>query len=256
MNDEATVVQWRGHDGEAEYDIVWKMCRCVTNDCAVVVGLRILGETNESRADVCRPMFAKFRTSRARVVCLVCDERMYEEHRCTEAESCDYWFSLNEHPGDPVPLRFRVGEDVVAHAWNDADLNSVCAPGIHYYKSFEAARTHFTTFRKDCGCERNQLGCNGYVPWSARLEKKVLPNVDENDRPWQQHSNFVHGGEKNDIQWSNVSFAQPSHQKTQQGLLERVERELYRGLDDAQLCRLRPRIPWVNWSGCIKKRMC
>jgi len=93
-----------------------------------LVVLEILGENTESRQKVVDPRYAKFRTSRAKVVSITDFKDPSIEYKdATSSFEC-------------IPeFIYRVGEIVVPRDKYDPDEEGVCARGIHYFLSKEAA---------------------------------------------------------------------------------------------------------------------
>ena len=105
-----------------------------------IITLQILGKTNESRADIFDSNFAKFRCSKA----LVVDIEDFWTKEKTNIDKSIYRESFI----------YEVGKEVVPDIYNE-DLNIVCAPGIHYFKTKEAAEAYFleNSIRKQDGLQ-------------------------------------------------------------------------------------------------------
>ena len=93
-----------------------------------IITLQILGKTNEGRNDVFDSNYAKFRCSSAIVV----DIEHYDTQEKMNMDVSTYDSSFI----------YEVGKEVVPHKYGE-DLNKICAPGIHYFKTKEAAESYF-----------------------------------------------------------------------------------------------------------------
>jgi hypothetical protein len=83
--------------------------------------------TNEDRASVVDPLNAKFRGTHFMVVLIF--DKMEPKYTVKQTEN-------TIHLRDK--LKYIVGEVVYANDY-DHDSSKICAPGIHYFKSLEAA---------------------------------------------------------------------------------------------------------------------
>jgi antitoxin component YwqK of YwqJK toxin-antitoxin module len=95
--------------------------------CSIIT-LEITGKTNEKRGGIADPLHAKFRTSSARVI----DIKNFETGLQMEED-------VSKHDPEFV---YKVGEEVKVVDYYE-DINEVCAPGIHYFKTREAAESWF-----------------------------------------------------------------------------------------------------------------
>jgi len=93
----------------------------------VIVTLEILGDTNRDRPDVINADYAKFRTNKAKVVAI--ESMEFPRKRLRSATSL--------HTQNFVYNVGRIIEVNVSDDWNE-----VCGPGIHYYKTKDAACNH------------------------------------------------------------------------------------------------------------------
>jgi antitoxin component YwqK of YwqJK toxin-antitoxin module len=93
--------------------------------CSIIT-LEITGKTNEKRGGIADPLHAKFRTDKA----LVIDIKNFTTGLQMEED-------VSKHDPEFV---YKVGEEVRGDDY-DEDINEVCAPGIHYFKTKEAAES-------------------------------------------------------------------------------------------------------------------
>jgi len=102
--------------------LVYKACQ------SSIVTLKLLPDsvTNESRNNVYDVNFAKFRTNKAEVVSI---ENLFTGNAMDS--DCSLSFSV---------FKYKVGE-IVETRFNE-NLNQVCASGIHYFKTREAAKCY------------------------------------------------------------------------------------------------------------------
>ena len=91
-----------------------------------IVTLQLLPDsvTNESREGVINPDYAKFRTNKAQVISMI---DPFTKEEITEDRSIY----------DPKFI-YKIGKIVKVTTF-DNDINEVCAPGIHYFKTYETA---------------------------------------------------------------------------------------------------------------------
>jgi antitoxin component YwqK of YwqJK toxin-antitoxin module len=89
---------------------------------------------NESRTDVKNPKYAKFRADRVKVICIF--SKLNPNIKINAIENTSY---------KKRNLTYIVGRYIGVSNY-DNNLNNVCAPGIHYYKSVEAAFYHEITY--------------------------------------------------------------------------------------------------------------
>ena len=96
-----------------------------------ITTLQILGKTNESRKDVFDPNFAKFRCSKALVIDIE-----------------DFWTKEKKNLTRSIHKNnfiYEIGKEVVPDMYYE-HLNVVCASGIHYFKTKEAAEAYFLEY--------------------------------------------------------------------------------------------------------------
>lgn len=103
-------------------DLAYKACK------NSIITLKITGKTNEKREGVVDPLHAKFRTASAYVV---------------DIEN----FKTNEKMSEDVSIHdstfvYKVGEEVKVCDY-DEDIDEICSPGIHYFKTREVAESWF-----------------------------------------------------------------------------------------------------------------
>jgi Family of unknown function (DUF5758)/MORN repeat variant len=89
-----------------------------------IITLKITGKTNENRKGVVNPNYAKFRTDKALVIDI-------ENFHTKEKMETD----ISMHDQHFI---YRVGEEVNVGNY-DENTDEICAPGIHYFKTKEAA---------------------------------------------------------------------------------------------------------------------
>jgi hypothetical protein len=102
--------------------IRYKRCK----DCIVELELLRESKTNESRGYIERDLSAKFRASSIRC------NRIYniKKRKCVN--------KIEHHWTTEHPILYQVGCTIYPDKF-ESDINLVCAPGIHYFKSLEAA---------------------------------------------------------------------------------------------------------------------
>lgn len=90
-----------------------------------IVTMRLLPDsiTNEERAGVTNPNFAKFRTNKVKVVSIIDPNTMERKNKARSL--CDSTFT------------YMVDSTIVVHF--NIDIDKVCSSGIHYFKTREAA---------------------------------------------------------------------------------------------------------------------
>jgi Family of unknown function (DUF5758)/MORN repeat variant len=91
-----------------------------------IITLEITGKTNENREDVVDALRAKFRTNKACVVDI--------ENFQTGVEMKEDFSIHNDL------FIYKVGKEAIEANYNE-DINEVCAPGIHYFKTRKAAKS-------------------------------------------------------------------------------------------------------------------
>jgi len=97
----------------------------------VIVKLEILNDMhNENRSSICDKQWAKYRCESARVLSI-------ESRDGNES----FKSAISFHTDKRRPLTYNVGEVVRAHTW-DKNIEKVCAGGIHYFLSREAAHRY------------------------------------------------------------------------------------------------------------------
>ena len=89
-----------------------------------IVKLEILGKTNENREDIKDPLHAKYRTSKAKVVSIT------NSFNNEEIDSIKGLYDSS--------FIYTKGEIVEVKDYDD-NLELVCSPGIHYFKTREQA---------------------------------------------------------------------------------------------------------------------
>jgi Family of unknown function (DUF5758)/MORN repeat variant len=102
-----------------------------------IITLTIRGQTNEKRDGVVDPLHAKFRTQKAYVDVIENVETGWEM-----ISDCSIHNSL---------FIYTVGKIIEVDNY-DTDINEVCAPGIHYFKTREAAESWWLKYW-GCGYE-------------------------------------------------------------------------------------------------------
>jgi Family of unknown function (DUF5758)/MORN repeat variant len=121
-----------------------------------IITLEIKGKTTENRDWVYDPLHAKFRTNKAIVIDI---ENFKTGHQMKE--------DVSNHDCGFV---YRVGEDVEVKNY-DRDINEVCAPGIHYFKTKETAESWYLQYGDTKGIRLDDL----YREWydNGRLKKEI-----------------------------------------------------------------------------------
>jgi antitoxin component YwqK of YwqJK toxin-antitoxin module len=102
--------------------------KCYKAGMNSIITLTITGKTNEKRDGVVDAKYAKFRTSSARV-----DD--IEDYKTKEKMVSD--MSIHD-----ISFIYTLGEEVKVENY-DEDINGICAPGIHYFKTREAAESWY-----------------------------------------------------------------------------------------------------------------
>ena len=100
----------------------------------VVVELDICGDTNCEREHVVNDMYAKFRTNKARVLRFLDPE--------TGKELTDVKVVRSVHQST---FKYKVGSVVCVRNWN-SNIDEICTTGIHFFKSFDAARLYLSLY--------------------------------------------------------------------------------------------------------------
>ncbi len=108
--------------------VIYKACKNSISTLELLPDSR----TNEHREYVVDPNFAKFRTNKAKVVSIVHPETK---------EQLDKDYSMY----DPT-FRYTVGQ--VIETTFDHNINKVCAPGIHYFKTYDAALSWYYRYQE------------------------------------------------------------------------------------------------------------
>jgi len=94
----------------------------------ITLELLLESKTNEGRDDVVDPNFAKFRTNKAKVISIVNPQT----NDTMDKDCSDYDRSF----------KYTVGQ-VVDESEYDDNINKICAAGIHYFKTYEAALSYY-----------------------------------------------------------------------------------------------------------------
>ncbi len=131
-----------------------------------IVTLQLLPDsiTNESRESVVDPLRAKFRTNKALVISMV---NPFTKELITEDTSL-YNSSFI----------YRIGE--IVQTTFDDDINEVCAPGIHYFKTEETARSWYIQ-------RKNENPDGAWRTWyeNGQLESERTCKNRKLDGPWR-----------------------------------------------------------------------
>ena len=96
-----------------------------------IAELEILGKTNENRNDIANPQYAKYRTSKVRVLkifhmnCEVNNETQVND----ETQIIEQMNSLYD-----INFIYVVGKEMHVSNYNE-NVNEVCSKGIHYFKT-------------------------------------------------------------------------------------------------------------------------
>jgi antitoxin component YwqK of YwqJK toxin-antitoxin module len=104
--------------------VVYKAC----GDYIVVLKKCDDTTTNEARDNVIDPMHAKFRANKLKVLCIFSSKNPADQ--VTNIMNTSYFDNI---------IVYHVNEIIVSHDFDEKDMSAVCAPGIHYFKSLEAA---------------------------------------------------------------------------------------------------------------------
>lgn len=124
--------------------------------------LRITGEHNEARTNVCNPARAKYRCSEAYVVSITrrssSSKKIYKYKSGISAFSDVFRPSLMYFS----PFRYHTGSTVKPEMPYNCDMEVACASGIHYFKTKQAAEEYGGAVNYDpCG----SLDCYDRVHW-------------------------------------------------------------------------------------------
>ena len=114
--------------------------------------------TNEKRKDVVDPLHAKFRTNKVKVISIVdpiTDEEMKEDRSIY-----NHWFI------------YRIGQTITESNYY-SNINEICAAGIHYFKTYEAALSLY--YRSILSYQINGT----YIGWHDNGHKKYEYNYKD-----------------------------------------------------------------------------
>jgi len=97
--------------------------------------------TNANRSSVCDPRFAKFRASHLKVIQIL--DTLSGKHVDSIVHT---WHSVNQKSA----IEYKVG-CIVYPDFFDRDIDKICAPGIHYFKTLFAAYKYAESLFLDNG---------------------------------------------------------------------------------------------------------
>ena len=115
--------------------------------------------TNEKRKDVFDPLHAKFRTNKVKVISIVdpITKVKMDEDRSIHTKTFIY----------------KIGETIIENRYSP-DINEICAAGIHYFKTYEAALSWY--YRNTS----NEIKKDGtYIGWYDNGQKDYEKNYKD-----------------------------------------------------------------------------
>ncbi len=156
--------------------VIYKACKNSISTLELLLDSR----TNEHREYVVDPNFAKFRTNKVKVVSIVNPETK---------EQLDKDYSMY----DPI-FRYTVGKVIEAGDFN-CDINKVCAPGIHYFKTYDAALSWYYHYHEKISGK--------YIGYYENGQKKCEYNYTDRQKEGKEEGWYSDGQKEFEKNYKN-----------------------------------------------------